>query len=171
MGNITRKLVLIAILSIMALSAAGAESLEWQFQYVSNLIDNVPSPVIWFTEDEEGLLPWIDEDELPEDGSGHVFHLHVESWGATGMSLSLTPLSSESGTVIPFTFSYDGETSSGTFEVRDEDAGARFSGWTDPLYVRTRRDWRLMLTPDGDALNRAAGGSYRTTLTVEVSSV
>ena len=64
-----RSLILIPILSILALSVVYAESLEWQFQYVSNLIDNVPSPHLWFTSDEEGLLEPIQADDVPSDGT------------------------------------------------------------------------------------------------------
>ena len=161
-----RSLILIPILSILALSVVYAESLEWQFQYVSNLIDNVPSPHLWFTSDEEGLLEPIQADDVPSDGTEYVVYLHMETWGASGMAFSCTPLEGDVS-IIPYVFSYSGE-SEGSLDVGSEGAREMISGWSDQLYVRTRRDWRLTVRPDGDALERALGGRYSATITVEV---
>lgn len=158
-------MLIAAILTAMTAGIA-AESLSWEFQYVSDLIDNVPSPRLWFTSDEEGLLEPIQADAVPSDGTEYVVYLHMETWGASGMAFSCTPLKGDVS-IIPYVFSYSGERE-GSLDVGAEGAREMISGWSDQLYVRTRRDWRLTVIPDGEALEKALGGRYSATITVEV---
>lgn len=165
MRNPLRIMLIASILTAM-MAGIAAESLSWEFQYVSDLIDNVPAPRLWFTSDEEGLLEPIQADDVPSDGTEYVVYLHMETWGASGMVFSCTPLEGDVS-IIPYVFSYSGE-KEGSLDVGAEGAREMMIGWSDQLYVRTRRDWRLTVTPDGEALGKALGGRYSATITVEV---
>lgn len=146
--------------------AAYAEGASWSFQYVSRLMEETPPPRVWFTRDELGLGESIEDDLLSVSGDAHELFLHMETYGAVGMSLSCTPLT-DGRWHIPYVFTYEGQ-EDGSFEIGDESVSIPFLGWVDQKYIVSRRTWRVTWTPDAEALSNALQGVYSTQLKVEV---
>ena len=155
---------LIIIISLVALSPLPATTSQWDFQYVSEIIDENPASSLWFSSDSEGMTDIV-RDSFSSDDSEYTVYLHSETYGASGMTLTATPFR-KGNQSIGVDLSCSG---ADQFTVHiDDDYMYSSPQWADEEYVMTKRVWEMSIVPDKTDISKAGAGEWLMQMQVEV---
>lgn len=155
---------LIIFIALVTLSALPAKSAQWDFQYVSEIIDESPASSLWFSSDKEGTADIVRDSFSSEEGE-YTVYLHSETYGASGMTLTATPFR-KGNESIGVDLSCSGEAQ---FSVHvDDDYSYTSPLWTDEEYILTKRVWEMSIVPDKADVAKAGAGEWLMQMQVEV---
>lgn len=154
---------------ILASSCLWGQGAEWDFQYVSSLMERPSTSRIWFSANEDGSGPELEGDVVDASQGSYVMYLHSETWGASGMTMTFTPFRNGTKT-IGCGIGVSGSDSA-SLSVVDEDRILTSLPWDDEELIASRRVWRLEIVPDREDLQSAVAGSWTMSVEVRVDGI